>query len=209
MFLRTLTNTLVIGVTAAVGAMVVSVAASWIITRTRSKVRWLVDVLAFLPHVLPAVSTALAILIVYLILPIPVYGTIWIIVIAMITKYISLGTRNTTTGLLQLHPRLEEAAAMSGASGVQVWRRVLTPLLRPALISGGLLIFLGSVRNLTLPLVLQTSDNSVLSVLIWDKWAGSAGDPAGTAVLGMVTTVITIIVTVALRIFEERGGADR
>src|SRR5690606_18444223 len=78
LFRRALSNTLLLGVAAAVIAMTISTAVSWIIVRVKSRFTPLVDLLAFMPHAFPGVVIGLATLFVYLLLPLPVYGTIWI-----------------------------------------------------------------------------------------------------------------------------------
>jgi iron(III) transport system permease protein len=155
------------------------------------------DVLAFLPHAIPGVVIGLATLLLYLILPLPIYGTIWIIVIAMGTQYVSLGTRLTTGGIAQIQRSLEEAAEASGATTWHVWRRILLPLLRPVFLNGFLLVFLASIQNLTLPLMLYSTGNLVMSSLIYTRW--DYGDATGTAVLCVITTGITVIAALLLR----------
>ncbi|TDC46402.1 iron ABC transporter permease [Jiangella ureilytica] len=196
-FLDALRNTFVLGVAAALGGMVLAMALSWVIVRSRSRYRALVDILAFVPHALPGVVIGLSTLVLYLILPIPIYGTIWIIVVAMATQYISLGTRLTTAGIAQIQVGLEEAAETSGAGGRQIWQRVLGPLLRPVFLNGFLMIFLASIQNLTLPLMLGSNDNVVLSTLIWRRW--DYGDVTGAAVLSVTMATITVIAATLLR----------
>jgi iron(III) transport system permease protein len=186
-----------VGIAAAAGSMILAMLVSWIIVRSRSRFRWMADVLAFMPHAIPGVVIGLATLLIYLLLPLHIYGTIWIIVIAMGTQYVSLGTRLTTGGIAQIQPSLEEAAEASGAKARHVWRRVLVPLLRPVVLNGFLLVFLASIQNLTLPLMLYSTGNLVLSSLIWSRW--DYGDATGTAVLSVVMTVITVIAALFLR----------
>lgn len=196
-FRLSLMNTFVLGVTASLLAMVMSTAVSWIIVRVRSRFTPLVDLLAFMPHAFPGVVIGLATLFVYLLLPLPIYGTIWIIVLAMATQFIGLGTRMMTSGIAQIQVGLEEASFISGASGLQTTWRVLLPLLRPALFNGLLVVFLSSIQNLTLPLMLGSGDNVVLSTMIYGRWF--AGDGPGTAALGVVLTVTTLAMTLFLR----------
>lgn len=197
LFLSALKNTLLMGVATAAGAMLLAMLLSWIIVRSRSRFRWMADVLAFLPHALPGVVIGLAVLLIYLILPLHVYGTIWIIVIAMGTQYVSLGTRLTTGGIAQIQRSLEEAAEVSGAKTRHIWRYVLIPLLRPVVLNGFLLVFLAAIQNLTLPLMLYTTGNLVLSSLIWSRW--DYGDATGTAVLSVVLTAVTVIAAYFMR----------
>jgi iron(III) transport system permease protein len=201
-FSTALKNTLVLGVVTGIGSMVLAMLLSWIIVRSRSRFRWMADLLAFTPHAIPGVVIGLSTLLIYLILPIGVYGTVWIIVIAMGTQYVSLGSRLTTGGIAQIQRSLEEAAEASGATARHVWRRILVPLLRPVFINGFLLVFLASIQNLTLPLMLTSGNNYVMSTLIWDRW--NYGDAQGTAVLSVVTTVITVIAALLLRMGSGR-----
>jgi iron(III) transport system permease protein len=197
LFTSSLRNTLVLGFAAAFLAMALSMLVSWIIVRSRSRYRWVADWLAFMPHAMPGVVIGLATLLIYLILPVGVYGTIWIVVVAMGTQYISLGTRLTTSGIAQIQRALEEAAEASGAHAWQVWRHILIPLLRPVFLNGFLLIFLASVKNLTLPLMLQSPGNVVFATLIYNRW--DYGDVTGAAVLSVVLTAITVTAALALR----------
>lgn len=197
LFIRALKNSLIVAFCTALMAMVIATLVSWIIVRSRSRFTWMVDVLAFLPHAIPGVVIGLSVLMIYLIMPISVYGTIWIIVIAMGTQYIALGTRMTTGGIAQIQRSLEEAAEASGATHFQVWRRVLFPLLRPVFVNGFLLVLLAAVQNLTLPMMLYTPGNEVLSSLIYTRW--SAGDVQSTAVTSVVVATITVIAALVLR----------
>lgn len=206
LFIGSVKNTLVLGVCAALGSMILAMSVSWIIVRSRSRLRWVADLLAFMPHAIPGVVIGLATLILYLIIPIPVYGTVWIIVIALGTQYVSLGTRLTTGGIAQIQLGLEEAAEASGAKSWQVWRRVLLPLLRPVFLNGFLLVFMSSIQNLTLPLMLYSTGNLVLSSLIWNRW--DYGEATGAAVLSVVMTVITVAAAVLLRKFGDRNAVQ-
>lgn len=203
LFMSSLWHTLVVGLAASFAAMLLSVLLSWIIVRSKSRFAWMADVLAFIPHAIPGVVIGLAVLLIYLLLPVPLYGTIWIIVVAMATQYISLGTRLTTGGIAQIQQGLEEAARASGARASQVWRLVLLPLLRPVLLNGFLLIFLATIKNLTLPLMLQSSDNVVMSTLIWDRW--DYGDVTGAAVLSVILTAVTVTAALVLRRLSGNG----
>ena len=78
-----------------------------------------------------------------------------------------------------------------------MWWHVLLPLLRPVLLNGFLLIFLASIKNLTLPLILQSPNNVVMSTLIWNRW--DYGDVSGAAVLSIVLTTVTVGAAMALR----------
>lgn len=195
---KALGNTIILGVATGIGAMTVGLLVSWILVRTRSKLRFALDVLAFTPHAMPGVLIGLSILLIYLILPLPIYGTIWIIVIALGTQYISISTRLMSAGIAQIRSELEEAGAVSGAAWGAVIRRIVLPLVLPAFLNGFLLVFLLAIKNLTLALILFSPDSIVMSTLVWNYWDIGA-DTAETAVVGMVMVVITLILSVIVR----------
>jgi iron(III) transport system permease protein len=177
--------------------MTIAVFASWLLVRSGSKARFALDVLTFAPHAFPGVIIGLSVALLYLTLPLPVYGTIWIIVIAMMTQYISLGTRLMNSSIAQISRELEEAGSVSGATWRQALTRILGPLLVPAFVNGAILVFLASVKNLTLPLMLFSPDSIVLSTLIWNWWA--AGYTNETAALGVLMSVLTVALALILR----------
>ncbi len=125
----------------------------------------------------------------------------------MSTQYTSLSTRLMNGAISQIQVQLEEAAEVSGANQTQIFRKVLLPLIMPPFINGGLLIFLLSIRNLTLALILQSPDSILLSVLIWFRW--DAGQTEDTAAIGIVMLIITLAMSVALRRASAIGTTAR
>jgi iron(III) transport system permease protein len=196
-------NTLILGTFTAILAMGVGLSVGWVLVRTASRFRVILDTLAFTPHAMPGVIIGLSILLIYLILPVPIYGTIWIIVIALGTQYISISTRLSSSGVSQVQNELEEAAAVSGASWWPSIRRIVFPLVLPAILNGLLLVFLLAIKNLTLPLILYTPETVVLSTLLWGYW--DRANTAETAALGVIMVVITLILGTILRRFNREG----
>jgi iron(III) transport system permease protein len=192
-------NTVILGVATGLGTLVLSTLVSWIIVRTRSRLRFPLDVLAFLPHAMPGVIIGLSVLLIYLILPLPVYNTIWIVVIALTTQSVALATRLMSSSIAQLKLELEEASATSGGSWFATMRRVVAPLILPAFLNGFLLVFLSAVKNLTLALILVSSQNVVLSTLIYSFWDNA--NTAGTAAVGTVLVGITLVASILLRLY--------
>lgn len=195
---RAIVNTVILGLATGMGAMILGLLVSWILVRTKSRLRYVLDVLAFTPHAMPGVLIGLSILLIYLILPLPVYGTIWIIVIALGTQYISIATRLMSSGIAQIKNELEEAGAVSGAPWGAVIRRIVLPLVLPAFLNGFLLVFLLAIKNLTLALILFTPESVVMSTLVWHYWDLSA-DTASTAVVGTLMVAITLTLSIIIR----------
>jgi iron(III) transport system permease protein len=204
LFVQSLKNTLVIGLASATAVVSLSLVLSWMVVRSRSRYRGAVDALAFLGHAIPGAIVAIAVLLIYLLLPNPIYGTVWVVVIAMVAKYISLGTRGTTAGIAQIQVSLEEAAATSGANAWQMWRKVLVPLLAPTLASSFLVVFLAAITILSIPLFLLSGQNYTLAFLIFDQW--DRGRATVTAVLCVVVATGTIGLTGVLRFIGNRRG---
>jgi iron(III) transport system permease protein len=150
------------------------------------------------------VIIGLSILLIYLLLPLPIYGTIWILVIALSTLYIILSTRLMSSGIAQVERQLEEAAETSGASWGATMRRIVMPLIMPAFLNGFLLVFLSAIKNLTLALILFTPGSIVLSTLIWSSW--DRADTALTAALGVVMVLMTLILALITRRLAGMGA---
>jgi iron(III) transport system permease protein len=204
-FLASLKNTLLVGATVAVGTMVIGMMTAWIVIRMSTRWSKSLDVLAYIPHAMPGVIIGTSILLIYLILPIPIHGTVWIIVLALATQYISLSTRSMNGSISQIQVSLEEAGEVSGASQGQIFRKILLPLTFPPFVNGMLLIFLLSIRNLTLALILSSPSAVLLSVLIFTRW--DAGQTEEAAALGIVMVTITLILAIILRRSQAFGEA--
>jgi iron(III) transport system permease protein len=207
-FHKAIVNTVILGVTVGAFTLVIGSLVGWILVRTRSRARFLLDLLSFLPHAMPGVIIGLSVLLIYLIidpfLPIPIYATLWIIVIAMSTQYVSLATRLMSGAIAQVKLELEEAADTSGASWLAGMRRVVLPLIRPAFINGFLLVFLQAIKNLTLALILLSPGGVVVSTLIYSFW--DRANTAATGALGVVILLITVVLSIFLRRANNRGG---
>jgi iron(III) transport system permease protein len=204
LFFDSLNNSLLIAVVAAIATMTLAAIVSWFVVRSRTLFRSVLDVLAFIPHSIPALVMGLAIAMIYLYVTIPIYGTIWIIVIALMTRYISLATRQMNTGIGAIKRELEEAGAASGGSPRQTFRRILVPLAMPAYINGFLLVALLGVKNLSIPLVLGGADSPMLASLIWNRWDN--GDTAQTGALSVVMVAITLVLGTLSYLVGQQGG---
>jgi iron(III) transport system permease protein len=194
---RAIVNTLIVATATAGASMVLGLLVSWILVRTRSRARLLLDVLAFIPHAMPGVILGLSVLLIYLILPVPVLGTPWVIAIALSAQSVSLSTRLMSSAVVQVQRQLEEAAEASGASWGATMRRVVMPLILPGFVNGFLLIFLQAIRNLTIALLLFAPGSIVLSTLVYRYW--DQADTAEAAVVGVVMMVLTLAISIVLR----------
>jgi iron(III) transport system permease protein len=197
-------NSVLLGLGSATAVMVLTTLASWILVRTKLRGRWLLDLLTTLPLLFPGIVMGLAIMRFYLLVPIPIYGTLWILLIAFITRYIPYGIRYTHSGLLQLHRELEEAAYTSGASWLNAMRRITMPLLTPSFLGGWVFIFLLSAKELSMSILLVSPQTPVVSVAIYELWEN--GQVGELAAFGVIWTTILVSIAVAYYLFARRYG---
>ena len=163
-------NSLLLSIASATVIMLVTSVICWIVVKTRLPGRWLLDNLASLPLVFPGLVLGLAIMIFYLNFNIGIYGTLWIMGLAYVTRFLPYGLRYNTASMMQIHKELEESAAMSGASWGTTFRRIVLPLLKPGLLAGWIYIVIVSVRELSSSILLYSPGSEVVSIIIWELW---------------------------------------
>jgi iron(III) transport system permease protein len=105
---------------------------------------------------------------------VPIYGTIWMLLIAYISHYIPFGVRAASTGLAQIAPELEESSRIHGGSWLDTLWRIVIPLLKPALAVGWILMFVEFIRSLSLSILLYSNDSVVMPVVIYELYETGA-----------------------------------
>ena len=168
--LRSVWNSLILSFGSATLIMLITSVICWIVVKTKMPGRWLLDNLASMPMVFPGLVLGLSLMIFYLNVDIGVYGTMWILFIAYITRFMPYGLRFNTTSMLQIHKELEESAAMSGASWGTTFYRIVLPLLKPGLVAGWIYIMIVSIRELSSSILLYSPGTEVVSIIIWELW---------------------------------------
>lgn len=173
-----------------------AIAFSWVILRSKVPGRLAFDSIAFLPDAIPNTIFSLAMLLSTLFLlqsSVPLFGTLWNLVIAFVIARIGYATRLTSSAFMQIHGDLEDAAMTSGLSTGSTVRRIVLPLIRPTLLYAWLCIAIMSFRELTLAVVLTTRDNLTLPVMVWSVWqSGGLGSAAAMTVF-LLTLMIPMI----------------
>jgi iron(III) transport system permease protein len=201
-----LRNTLIVALASALIVTAVGMLLGWIISRSQIRFRRALDFVSVLSVGIPAVIAGLGVMLFYLSLPIGLYGTVAILIIAYSYRFATT-TRLARAGFLQIHRELEEVSATSGARWIATLRRVLIPLMLPALSAGFILLFIVGVREFTIPLVLYSQDNVVLSVLLWQLF--QSGQPASSAALAsIIIAVLLPVIFVARRTLIRRTLAE-
>jgi iron(III) transport system permease protein len=201
-----LRNTFLVAFVSALIVTAIGALLGWIISRSQIRFRSVLDFVSVLSVGIPAVIAGLGVMLFYLSLPIGLYGTVAILIIAYCYRFATT-TRLARAGFLQIHKELEEASATSGARWIATLRRVLVPLLLPALSAGFVLLFIVGVREFTIPLVLYSQDNVVLSVLLWQLF--QSGQPAPSAALAsIIIAVVLPVIFVARRVLARHSLAE-
>jgi iron(III) transport system permease protein len=188
---RAITNSVILSISTATLVMLLTAVVAWLMIRTNIRGRWMLDALVSMPVAFPALVFGVALIWLYLRLPIHLYGTLWIIGIAYTTQFLPYGMRYTSSSMLQIHRELEEASQVSGGSWIATFRRVLIPLLAPGLLAGWLYILLASFRELGSSILLVSAGTEVFSTLIFNMW--SNGKSVELAALGMMMTVAFMV----------------
>jgi len=191
---RALWNSFVLGISSSTVTMLLTAVVAWIVVRANWRGKGALDFLAFSPIAMPGLVLGIAILWLYLVLPVPVYGTLWVLLIAYVTKYLPYGMRACSSSMLQIKKELEEASEASGASWRQTFRRVILPLLAPGFVAGWIYVITHSFRELSTSIMLYRSGTEVIAIVLFELWDG--GQYPQLAALGMV--LIAILVTISL-----------
>jgi len=197
---RATLNSIVLAVATATAIMLVTSVVSWVVVRTRVRGRGLLDALASVPVAFPGLVLGLAVMVFYLHVDIGIYGTLWILFIAYVTRFLPYGIRYNSASMLAIHRELEESAAMSGASWWTTFRLIVLPLLRPGLVAGWIYIAIVSVRELSTSILLYGPDSEVLSIVIWELWEN--GQYVELSALG----VLMMLALFALTMIAQRVG---
>jgi iron(III) transport system permease protein len=163
-------NSTLVGLGSATAVMVLVSVMSYFVHKTRMRGRKLIDFLGFAPIAMPSVVLGTAFLWFYLLVPLPVLGTLTIICLAYVTRYMAVALRFVSTSMLQIHSELEEAAAVAGGGWWRNFRSIYLPLLRPGLMAGWFWVMVHAYRELTIALMLARSRNRTASVVIYDLW---------------------------------------
>jgi iron(III) transport system permease protein len=199
-------HTIFVALVAASIGIVLSFLISYVVVKTKWWGRKLMELTAWLPWAIPGTVLSLGFL--YAFVPLPIYGTIWILVLAFVGGGLPIGLRFSSPTLQQIGPELEESARVHGASWLQTGRKVLLPLIRPSIVGAWVFLFVVAVRSLDTILILSQSSTRMLSVDIFvDATSGAALGEA--YVLAIVQSGIVILGFGIARLLMGKEGFIR
>jgi iron(III) transport system permease protein len=190
---QSLTNSLLLGGSAALLTMLLSFAVGYVITKTNFRVRKTLDLVSWIPWTVPGLVLSLGMLWAYIRLPYPfeIYGTLWILLIAFVTNGIPLGVRLACGGLVQIGNELEESAWVHGAGFFYAFRTITLKLMAPVFFAGTLILFVTFMRALGPVILLYGHGTELLSVTIFHYW--QRGEPGTVCALSLVLLVLILL----------------
>jgi iron(III) transport system permease protein len=185
---RAILNSLVLATVAATVAVIMGAVIGWIDLRTLIPGRKLLDYAALIPLGLPGIVVAVALIQFWLWMPLALYGTLAILLLAYVGRYIPLGVRAANASLRQVDPSLEESAQILGASWLTTMREITLPLIRPGLFAGWLLVFVPVIQELSASILLFSSSSITLAVAVYNLYETGYIEPV--AALAMINMLI-------------------
>jgi iron(III) transport system permease protein len=196
---RAILNSLMLAIAASTLAVLLGVIMGWIDLRTRIPGRRILDYASLIPLGLPGIVVAVALIQFWLAMPVALYGTLTILLLAYVGRYLPLGVRAANASLRQVDPSLEESAQILGASWTTTMREVTLPLIRPGLFAGWLLVFVPVIQELSASILLFSSSSITLAVAVYNLYETGYIEPvAALAMINMV--IIGVAIALAYRI---------
>jgi len=200
-------NSAILALASATAVVLFTAVVSWLSLKSKIRGRKIFDLLASVPLAIPGLVLGVALIFIYLRSPLPIYGTLAILFIAYVTRYLPYGIRYTSSSLAQVSAELEDSARMSGSTWWDSFRRVVLPLMMPGIIAGWVYIVVVSIRELSSSILLYSHNTRVMSVTIWELWEN--GQTGELAALGVVmVAALMVLVAVAQRMGARIGVQD-
>jgi iron(III) transport system permease protein len=197
-------NSFYLSVGSATLVMLLTSIIAWVTVKTRLPGRALLDNMTFIPIAMPGIVLGVSLIWVYLTLPIPIYGTIWVLLLAYITKFMPYGIRAASASMIQINKELEEASLTAGGTWFQTFRKVILPLLMPGFTAGWIYISIIALRELSTSILLYSYNSTVLSIMAFDLWEG--GQYTYVCALGVLMVLLLVVMAFTARKLGAKIG---
>jgi iron(III) transport system permease protein len=202
---RALKNSLFLGVGGATLCMLIAALTAWVTTKTKTAGRGVIEALTFIPWAFPGTALAIGLLWTYVYMPLPIYGTLWILLIGYITRFLPYGLRTMTSTIVQLHDDLQQASMVCGASFLATFRRILLPLLRPGFIAGWIILATIYLREFSMSVFLYSPGSEPLGPLLYHFYVD--GNLGPMCSLALIVSVVCIVLILLARRIGKVGNA--
>jgi iron(III) transport system permease protein len=195
-------NSLILGAVTATLGVIITGMLTLIIQRSRLPGRGALEYLAMFPQAVPRLVFAFGMMWAWLVFPLPIYATFWVLLIAYLTVFMPLGVRTISGVVMQLDKSLDECGQVCGATWAYRMRTITIPLLRPGLLAAWLLIFVASVRELGASILLMGPDSKVMTPAIVEAWFSSSSEL--TAAMALIQTAVIAVTMLVFGLFTHR-----
>ena len=201
---RSFTNSVLLAVAGGTLTVLLGIVIGYLTVKARVRGSRLLEALATLPFAFPGIVLALGLLWAYVYLPIGVYGTIWILLLAYMTRFMPYGIRSASSSLIQIHHELEDAARIHGAGWLRIFRTVVLPLAKPGLVAAWIFLAITYLGEFSTSILLYSSGSEVLSVTIYQLYNDNQWSLLSS--LGVLMTAVTIgLALLALRLTRVKA----
>jgi iron(III) transport system permease protein len=196
---RALQNSLMLAVGGATLCMLLATLTAWVTTKTKTAGRGIIEALTFIPWAFPGTALAIGLLWTYVYVPLPIYGSLWILLIAYITRFLPYGLRTMTSTIVQLHDDLQQASMVCGAGFGTTFRRILLPLLRPGFLAGWIILATIYLREFSTSVFLYSPGAEPLGPLLYHFYVdGNLGPMCSLAII--VSMICILLIAIARRV---------
>ena len=204
---RALKNSLFLATAGATLCMLLAALTAWVTTKTKVAGRGVIEALTFIPWAFPGTALAIGLLWTYVYIPLPIYGTLWILLIGYITRFLPYGLRSMTSTIVQLHDDLPQASTVCGAGFITTFRRILLPLLRPGFIAGWIILATIFLREFSTSIFLYSPGAEPLGPLLYHFYVdGNLGPMCALALI--VSVICVVLVGIARRIGKVGAAVE-
>jgi iron(III) transport system permease protein len=198
---RAFGNSIFLSVAGATICILLASVTAYLTIKTKIAGRSILEGLVFIPWAFPGTALALGLLWAYVDFPIPIYATIWIILIGYVTRFLPYGLRAVSSTIIQIHKELEEASIACGAGFISTFRRILMPLMRPGMMAGWIILATIFMREFSISIFLYSPGSEPLGPLLYYYYLD--GQYGRMAAVGMIISLICIILVAFAQRFSH------
>jgi iron(III) transport system permease protein len=198
-------NTFLLGFSTATIGTGLALLAAYMVARRPVRGAAFIGTLATAPVAIPGIVLGVGLFLTYSHPQLMLYGTLWILLVAFLTIEMPAGYQQMSAAFHGIHPELEEASRILGASRLKTLRLVTAPLLRTSVIATWCFVFIGTIRELSATILLTTANTKLVSVIIYDL--NESGDLGAISVLGLLLLAVSFAVVLLASHLPGRGAA--
>jgi iron(III) transport system permease protein len=198
---RGIRNSLILALSSATIISLLGALIAYIVVKTKVRGRGIIDLISSLPYALPGTVVGVAMILAWLkplpLIGVSIYNTLWILLVAYIARYLAFGVRTTSASLQQIHESMEEAARISGATWFQTFRDIVLPLIAPGFFASWFLVFMPTLRELTISILLWSSKRETIGVMVFNLQ--ESGNTVASAALAVIMMLVLLIANITTR----------